>query len=142
MYCPDCGTQILPEHEFCRSCGADLRLEQKRIGISVPFIGVILAFVGILIALTGRMLLQESIVVFVGVVISILGMMSIALTPMLSSGRRSRGRSGRMPNRPQELTPADTTTKLPPISARDQVHSVVEDTTELLKEPAPGQIRR
>jgi hypothetical protein len=107
----------------------------------MPVVGIVLAFAGILVALTGRMLLHENILVYIGVVISIVGMMSIALVPMLTSGP-SRRRRRSTPDRPQELTPADTTTKLPPISARDQFPSVVEDTTELLKEPAPGQIRR
>lgn len=142
MYCPDCGTQTLAEHEFCRSCGANLRTETKRSFARLPVVGVILAFTGILIALLGSSpLLHQQLVTYIGVIISILGMMSIALAPMLASNR-SRERTRRIPNMPQELTPADTTTKLPPISARDQFPSVVEDTTELLREPVPGQIRR
>jgi hypothetical protein len=131
----------LAEHEFCRSCGANLFTVKERRGVPSPIVGVILAFVGILIALTGRMLLNENIVVFVGVVTSIIGMMSIAVIPLIAA-KQSRERTRRTTVRPPSLKPVDTTTKLPPISAQDQIHSVVDDTTELLREPVPGQVRR
>lgn len=141
MHCPNCGTETLPEHEFCRSCGAGLWSEKKHSRALSPLLGVILTFAGILISLTGRRILHEDIVVFIGVVTSIIGMMLMAVIPLLSA-KNTRGRSRRVAAHPSEFAPAKPTVKLPPINAADEFQSVVEDTTELLHEPIPSQTRR
>jgi hypothetical protein len=135
MNCPDCGTQVSAEQQFCRECGADLWDGESRSFVPSPIIGLLLAFGGIIIALTGRMLLNENAIVFIGVVTSIFGMMSIAIIPLINA-KQARERGRRFAARPARLTPAEPTMKLPPISARDEFNSVVDDTTELLNEPA------
>ncbi len=97
--------------------------------------GPLLAFVGIAIALVGKMLLHLEILTLVGVLISLAGMFFIAAYPYLLRNPKKRGID--VSSQPQNLAPAETTNKLPPISAIDHFPSVTEGTTELLKDPAP-----
>ena len=83
----------------------------------------------------GKMLLHAEMVTFAGVVASLLGMMLIALTPFMGRGRVRRS-GDRMESLPAELPAAAPTVKLPPSAARDEIFSVTDNTTELLKTPA------
>ena len=136
MHCPDCGNKVTAEQQFCRSCGASLWVDAKKSYVPSPIVGLLLAFGGIIVALAGQMLLHQSAIVFIGVATSLMGMTSIAVIPLIAA-KQARERGRRVPPRPSAIAPAEPTMKLPPISAADEfVPSVVDDTTELLKEPA------
>ena len=89
------------------------------------------AFAGILLSLIGSMIDMRA-VVMIGVIMSVLGMFSIAAMSILNQGRR---RTQRVSKKPDSLSKADTTNKLPPMSAINHFTSVTENTTDLLKEP-------
>lgn len=132
MNCPDCGSPILNDQQFCRSWGAQLAAAEPR-----PFnpllAGLAMAFGGIMIALAGSFVELRA-VLFLGVVISIAGMFFIAAYPMLRSAFNSR--SGAL-EQPDSLPHAPTTKKLAPVGDFEYVPaSVTEGTTNLLKEPA------
>ena len=136
MHCPDCGSNVLAEQQFCRECGAGLGANERQSTVPLPVIALLVTFGGIIVALAGKMLLNENAVVFVGVVISLLGMMSIAIIPLMAA-KQARERNRRFESQPARLTRAEPTIKLPPMNAGDQmIPSVIDDTTELLKEPA------
>lgn len=135
MNCPNCGLQTFSDQQFCRSCGTELWADERRPRFSMPMIGLLLAFGGIIIALTGKMLLDEKIIVYLGVITSIIGMMSIAMIPM-TSGRRTKKRTRNVAEQAAALPPVESTMKLPPMNAFDSIPSVIDNTTELLKEPA------
>ena len=135
MNCPDCGLQTFSDQQFCRSCGAELWADEPRPRFPLPVIGLLLAFGGIIIALTGRMLLDEKLIVYLGVITSIIGMMSIAMISM-TSGRRPKKRIRSVAAaQPATLPPAESTMKLPPMNAFDSMPSVIDNTTDLLKQP-------
>jgi hypothetical protein len=53
------------------------------------------------------------------------------------AAKQARERNRRFESQPARLTRAEPTIKLPPLNAGDQMTpSVVDDTTELLKDPA------
>jgi hypothetical protein len=132
MNCPNCGTPILNDQQFCRSCGAPLAAAGPR-RFDPRLAGLTMAFGGILIALAGSFVELRA-VLFLGVIISIAGMFFIAAYPML---RSSLNRSSVAPDQPESLPPAPTTKKLEPIGDFEYVPaSVTERTTNLLKEPA------
>lgn len=136
MNCPNCGTQILIDQQFCRSCGAELTTDRPRAGGQWTLRGLKLAFAGIMVALLGRMLLHVEIVTLIGVVLSICGMFLIAATPFLRRPRRTR-RAAAEPVEPGSL-PSASTNKLLPFGNDDYLPtSVTENTTNLLKEPVP-----
>ena len=140
MNCSECGNKVTAEQQFCRSCGASLWADERKGFVPSPIIGLLLAFGGIIIALAGKMLLQEVVLVFIGVVMSIMGMMSIAIIPLIQA-KQARERSRRVAPRPSAIAPAEPTMKLPPMAAKDEFHSVIEDTTELLNENAVHNTR-
>ena len=135
MNCPDCKTQVSAGQQFCRECGAELRADESRPFAPSPILGLLLAFGGVIVALTGKMLFQSDVVTYIGVVMSILGMMTIALIPMLAA-KRTGDRRRRPTAKPASMAPAEPTMKLPPMNAADHIPSVVDNTTQLLKEPA------
>ena len=132
MNCPNCGTPILNDQQFCRSCGAQVAAAEPR-----PFNprlgGLAMAFGGIMIALVGSFVELRA-VLFLGVIISIAGMFFIAAYPMLRSSFNKRSGA---PKQPDSLPHAPTTKKLAPVGDFEYVPaSVTEGTTNLLKEPA------
>ena len=135
MNCPDCGNQVLAEQQFCRSCGGSLWTDDRKGFVPSPIIGLLLAFGGIVIALAGKMLLQQDAIVFIGVVTAIFGMMSIAMIPLIAA-KQARERGRRVAPKPSAIASAEPTMKLPPMTAQDEFHSVVDNTTELLNENA------
>ena len=138
MDCPNCGTKTVGDQQFCRDCGAGLTADATRRRIPRAFWGMTLAFAGILLALIGSMIDVRA-VVMTGVIMSVLGMFSIAAMSILNQGRK---RSPLIFKRPASLPKADTTNKLPPMSAIDHFPSVTEHTTNLLEHPEPQKIQR
>lgn len=136
MNCPNCGTPSIADQQFCRACGESLMPGETRRSISPQFWGLVMAFAGILIAMSGK-LIDLRWLIFSGVFISIAGMWTVVAIPLL---RRSRPKKARDTSylQPESLPRADTTNKLSlPVGENDFVpSSVVEGTTELLKEPA------
>ena len=131
MDCPNCGSQVAYDQQFCRNCGEVLKASAQRGHIPRALWGLTLAFGGILLALIGSMIDVRA-VVMTGVIVSILGMFSIAAMSILKQGRK---RSPRVQKQPASLPKADTTNKLPPMSAMDHFPSVTENTTNLLEHP-------
>lgn len=133
MNCPDCGTPILNDQQFCRSCGAQVAAAEPR-PFNPRLAGLAMAFGGIMIALVGSFVELRA-VLFLGVIISIAGMFFVAAYPMLRSSFNRR--SGAL-KQPDSLPHAPTTKKLAPVGDFEYVPaSVTERTTNLLKEPAP-----
>lgn len=132
MNCPNCGTPILNDQQFCRSCGAPLAAAGPR-RFDPRLAGLTMAFGGILIALAGSFVELRA-VLFLGVIISIAGMFFIAAYPMLRSSFKRRSGDAKQPD---QLPHAPTTKKLAPIGDFEYVPaSVTEGTTNLLTEPA------
>src|ERR1051325_2803251 len=155
MICANCGSQILPEQKFCRSCGASLHIttqplsqsdiandlkrgptrEAKTTGANRGvFWGFIAMFLGVAISVIGKKLIYVDVVTVIGVVISLLGMF-ISVFPYLSPSRRRKHDLG--PSAPAKvLAPSQPTRSLPPQSVAEYVPSVTERTTDLLKNSA------
>ncbi|CAN5331902.1 hypothetical protein BH10ACI3_BH10ACI3_16100 [soil metagenome] len=92
-----------------------------------------MAFGGIMLALSGK-IIDIRWMLFAGVFISIFGMFFIAAFPLLRSSLRRKPRLD-VVDQPGPQLAAPTTRKLSPIGDSDFIPSVVEGTTELLKEP-------
>ena len=135
MNCSNCGLQISTDQQFCRSCGTELWADERGSSFPLSIIGLMLAFGGIIIALTARMLLQHDIFVFIGVIISVTGMFSIAAIPMISAMRTGKKHTRKAADKTAVLAPAESTMKLPPMNGFEGIPSVVDNTTQLLKEP-------
>ncbi|MBK7394507.1 MAG: hypothetical protein IPI64_14635 [Chloracidobacterium sp.] len=137
MKCPQCGSQTLAEQQFCRSCGGQLTSE-RAVRINPQLWGLMMAFGGILIAIAAGMF-EIRAVVLIGAFISISGMFFIAGYPMIASSLKNRNKTANPPELPAN-TP--TTKKLSPIGDFEYVPvSVTENTTNLLKDPAPTKKR-
>jgi hypothetical protein len=139
MNCPNCGSEIFANQQYCRLCGADL--VEDRPSVFRPQIGALLVllliFGGLLTAMAGK-LWSVKWVTFTGVFIMIGGMFLVAAYGLLRQSRpRSRKRKPLPPSEP--LLRADTTNKLLPIGDNDFIPSVVDPTTELLTTPAPAR---
>jgi hypothetical protein len=139
MNCPNCGSEIFANQQYCRSCGADL--VEDRPSAFRPQIGalliLLLIFGGLLTAMAGK-LWSVKWVTFTGVFIMIGGMFLVAAYGLLRQSRpRSKKRKPFAP--PEPLLRADPTNKLLPIGDNDFVPSVVEPTTDLLKNPVASR---
>ncbi len=107
MNCPECGSPIVNDQQFCRSCGAPLAAAEPR-PFNPRLAGFLMAFGGIMIALAGSFVDIRA-VLFLGVIISIAGMFSIAAYPMLRSSFKRRSGAAKHPD---SLPQAPTTKKL------------------------------
>lgn len=139
MNCPNCGSPTLTDHEFCRSCGTGL-LEDKPRSFRPQCWGLmtlVTTFGGLMIAMTGKML-DVRWLTFTGVFITMGGMFFVAAYAMLRQSRPRKRKASRAP-RPDSLSPAETTNKLPPLAATDFITSVTEPTTDLLRQPVPNK---
>ncbi len=135
MNCPNCGTPVLAEHGFCRSCGKALT-EAAPSGSRPQIWGIAflaLMFGGIMLALAGKMFDMQWLT-FTGVFICLGGMFSMAAFAMLPQTRPKKRKPRQVPE-PAPLTRADTTNKLLPLGENDFIPSVTESTTNLLKTP-------
>jgi predicted nucleic acid-binding Zn ribbon protein len=139
MNCPECGSEIFADQQYCRSCGAVLTGE-RRPNFNLRFWGLAALaciFSGLLIAMGAKMW-DVKWLLFAGLVLTFTGMFGIAAFGMLQQTRPRKAKQ-RMSDplvRTPELQKADTTNKLPPIHDDIEIPSVVDDTTELLKVPS------
>ena len=140
MNCPSCGSETFASQQFCRSCGAELTedaphsFNPRAWGLFV----LMLVFGGLLAAMAGK-LFELKWLIFAGLFIMIGGIFLVAAYGLLRETRPRKRKAKPSPQIEPELSPADTTNKLLPIGENDFVPSVVERTTDLLKNPASGQ---
>ena len=140
MNCPNCGTGIVADQQFCRSCGAELTLDRPR-SFNPQAWGLLmlmLMFSGLLIAMGGKLWAVKW-VIFTGLLIMFGGIFCIAAYGLLGATRPRRSKRTSTPQQQPEILRADTTNKLLPIGDDDFIPSVVDDTTELLKIPSNRQ---
>ena len=140
MNCPQCGSSVVAEQQFCRSCGTVLtagtprRFDRRLIGL----VTLSLVFLGLLVSVTGGML-ELRWLTFTGIFIMIAGMFSVAASTFLRATRpKNNIQNLRTLSKilPATVEKADTTNKLLPIGSNDFIPSVTEGTTDLLKVPA------
>ena len=134
MYCPNCGTAIVRNQQYCRTCGVGLSVEGR-----TPFnlqawavLALMLMFGGLLVAMGGKIWAVKW-VIFTGLLIMFSGIFGIATFALVRQLRpRRRAPATASPVQNPEIHRADTTNKLPPLDPSDFIPSVVDDTTELL----------
>jgi len=88
MNCPACGTHILPDQSYCRSCGADLNHAARPFAASnardghrtgrFVFVAFTVMFIGVALGALGKMLLHNDVVTVVGVLLALAGMLLAA----------------------------------------------------------------
>jgi hypothetical protein len=162
MACPKCGSQILPEQKFCRSCGASVQvttnplIEPAQFGnleiTSTSTVkaeaqrtrrfmlwGFIAMLVGVAIGVIGKKLLQEDLIAVIGILISLVGMFLSAYPHLVPS---DRGTHATLPPQPERLTPAHPPKALPKESPMQYVPSITERTTNLLRTPEAATPRQ
>lgn len=133
MNCPDCGSTIKEDQQFCRSCGAALPDAPRRMRRQfLMLISMILTFLGIIVAISGD-IAAIGWLKFTGVFIAISGMFSIVIGSLILQMRRPV--RTKPTNAAQSISAerADTTNKLLPVGENDFIPSVVENTTDLLE---------
>lgn len=142
MNCPACGTHILPDQSYCRSCGADLNHAARPFAASnardghrtgrFVFVAFTIMFIGAALGAQGKMLLHNDVVTVVGVLLALAGML-LAAFPFLVL--RPPTGTAEPSTRVDALFRARPTMQLHDAAAFDQIPSVVENTTDLLKTP-------
>ena len=136
-YCPECGTQVGEEQQFCRGCGNEVAAKREPRRDPRPWIlvGAVLFLIGAMAALAGK-LMDAKAAAFVGGFFLIISMFSLFVGAYFYDTRNSRRRRQRsrpqVPAQPEFLAAADTTRKLPAVSAADHFPSVTEETTNRL----------
>jgi hypothetical protein len=90
----------------------------------------IMMFIGVAIGVIGKKLIHDEIVTVVGVLISLAGMF-LAVYPFLSPPLLRKHDSSS--SQPEVLTQSQSTTSLPPAGRIEQIPSITERTTNLLK---------
>src|SRR4029434_4178498 len=141
MNCPICGTQILPDQSYCRSCGADLNdavlpfaasntRDGHRTGRFV-FVAFTIMFIGAAIGVMGKMILRNDMITVFGVLLSFAGML-LAVYPFLVP-RSSKATAAEPSTRGDGAFRARPTMQLRDAPALDNIPSVIENTTDLLK---------
>ncbi len=142
MNCPNCGSPKTADQQFCRSCGAGFTSDEpRRFNPRVwGLVTLMLVFGGLLMAMSGK-LLDLRWLTFTGVFVMIGGMFFIAAFALMRETRPRKRKAVLLPQS-KTLVPADTTNKLQlPVGMNDFVPSVIDNTTELLKEPAPSHTK-
>jgi hypothetical protein len=138
MNCPSCGNETFADQQYCRSCGIELTADQPQAfnPRAWGLFALMLVFAGLLVAMGGK-IWSVKWVIFSGLVIMLGGVFCIAALGLLRETRQRRPKAKRVPAPVQqpELTRADTTNKLLPITHSDFIPSVIEDTTDLLRTP-------
>ena len=136
MHCPNCGSSILADQQFCRSCGAGLKGGEARIlpGRSVPVLMLVIMFCGIMIAIGGGMA-EIKLLTFIGVAIALAGMFMIPAYSLMGNSRPRKRKNVPTPHT-STIESADTTNKLLPIGQNEFIPSITEGTTNLLKTPS------
>ena len=157
MKCPKCGLQAPPDQKYCRSCGASVQIDTQPLLGQTPVAGqeesnpiraideiplayrsvfwaFLVTFVGVAIGVIGKMLLHVETVTVVGVLLSLAGMFFVVY-PYLIPPRRTKQVTAPSPL-PEVLFRAEPTRRLPQANNIDNIPSVTENTTDLLKVPA------
>ena len=157
MNCPGCDLQTLPDQKFCRSCGASLQMttrplaefvtvsdlertpaiiskggQQRTNGLALS--GFIAMFFGVAISVIGKMLMHAEVVTVVGVLLFLVGMF-LTVYPYLSPARRHKYDS--IPSSEPEVLTQSQPAKYLPQEAIEDIPSITERTTDLLKKSAP-----
>jgi hypothetical protein len=148
--CPSCGASVEADQQFCRSCGASVGddLSPLILPQTVALISLLLMFFGIFVGVTGGMV-ELRWLRFTGVYITLIGFVSLVGGNLILqriaetksrwriAAAKAKRRGSPPPEGSQPLERADTTNKLLPVGENDFVpSSIVENTTELLKEPS------
>lgn len=101
-------------------------------------VGIVILMIGVVISVTNKNLIHNDILTTIGTLVSVAGALTMMLSAVLlgpAAARYDRDRRRqRREERPPVLTTASPTNKLPPADSFEPA-SVVENTTELLKEP-------
>src|SRR3954453_12163456 len=120
MNCPNCGTSVETDQQFCRSCGTALMDDMpRRISPQVlTLICVLMTFAGIILGVGGGMADLRWLKA-IGVLIAITGMFSIVAGNLILQLRSSQRRKPQTSRQPPELERADTTNKLLPLGQND-----------------------
>lgn len=156
MACPNCGSQILPDQKFCRSCGANAQVTTNPLVEPAQFgnqemksatpgkggmhrtnrfmlWGFIAMFVGVAIGIIGKKLVHDDLVTVIGILISVVGMFLTVYPHLVPS---DRGRHAKLSPQPEPLlTQSQPSKALPQESPMQYVPSITERTTDLLKTP-------
>ena len=157
MNCPNCGSNLTSDQKFCRACGAELKLAvqalnqivggdetatleptaQARVLPSRGAIfrtGFVVLFLGLGLSLVSGMEFHLPWLSMVGVLTMIAGMFLVAYASVAwpRSSRKAKG----LPTHSEQMPKSEPTNKLPAMNDADFTPSVIEGTTELLKEPA------
>ncbi|MBV9240518.1 MAG: zinc ribbon domain-containing protein [Acidobacteria bacterium] len=144
MYCPSCAAETNDDQRYCRSCGYDLKpTVARRSGFArVMTAGMAVLILGASINVIDQKLVHNNVLSTIGTLIALPGafwMMYSAVRrgPMGALyGRRTRRQEHEIaPDTAQILSVSGPTNKLPSADNFEPVPSVVENTTELLKEP-------
>lgn len=140
-HCSNCGEKIVGEQQFCRSCGAELVVAEGR---KAGFDPRVLLYVGLLCTLAGALVVvfgkfaDSKTMALIGTVFALLSfgvMITAAMLGDLSRRRRkTAARTAQAQDEQPALEKADTTNRLPPVSAQDHFPaSVTEETTAKLR---------
>ena len=139
MNCPNCGTEIASDQQYCRICGAGLAEDGRPFNFQAwGIFALMLIFGGLLVAMGGKIWAVKW-VIFSGLIIMFSGIFGIAAFGLLRQTRSRKRRPTALPGKEPGMLRADTTNKLPALDPSDFVPSVVDDTTELLKVPAENK---
>src|SRR6478609_6341415 len=108
MNCPNCGTSVQADQQFCRSCGTALMDDMpRRISPQVlTLICVLMTFAGIILGVGGGMADLRWLKA-IGVLIAITGMFSIVAGNLILQLRRPRRPTPRHVPQPATLERAD-----------------------------------
>mgnify|MGYP003576308745 CR=1 FL=1 len=134
MNCPECASEIQPDQNYCRDCGLELiprpRSRFREMGVAL----LALMFVGLMVAIFGKMFEMRPLA-YLGLAVLLTGAFIFAVYGFFPETRAEK-RSMRKPVAPTpqvSVEKADTTNKLLPVGENDFIPSVVENSTELLK---------
>jgi predicted lipid-binding transport protein (Tim44 family) len=168
MYCPRCAKPALPEHNYCRSCGFNLKpvselvtggpsasessefkaeslqSRQARVKRS-PWITVVFGpmLLGLVIALLFGLVVRGLRGFPIWTAISLVIGLVVALVFILQVTQFPRNiRASRLTQPAKNLPPSATTTKLSQEDRSEQYSSVTEHTTELLGHSSPQAMAR
>ena len=138
-HCSNCGERIIGEQQFCRSCGAELvAAEGRKAGFDprvLLYVGLLCTLAGALVVVFGKFADSKT-MALIGTVFALLSFGVMITAAMLgeSSGRKTAARTAQAQAEQPILEKADTTNRLPPVSAQDHFPaSVTEETTAKLR---------
>ncbi len=140
-HCSNCGEGIVEKQQFCRSCGAELVVEEgRRFGVNprtLIVVGLLATLACALVVVFGKFA-ESRAIAFAGTVLALLSFGIMLTGALLSEMPRRRlrasARTANLQDEQPSLVKADTTNRLPPIPADDYFPaSVTEQTTTKLR---------